>query len=575
MKGSSTILEYLRKFSATEKVVFGIFAVLAVVTAIIMTGRANSYFMREVPATGGKLHEGLVGLPHTVNPVLAVTDVDRDLSTLVYAGLTRFKGREVVSDLASKWSVSEDGLTYTFTLRDNLEFQNGTPLTAEDVVFTVNKAKDYTLKSPRAADWAGVTATAIDPKTVQFTLKQPYASFLAATTLGILPKSIWGNVSDEQFIFSEYNIRPVGAGAYQVGAIDRDQGGIPTDYHLESWNGYHLSEPYISKITFTFFPDLDHALNALNANTIDSLSSVPPAAAAQLATNKGEPYTVESTPLTRLFGVFFNQNKSPILADATIRRALDMSVDRNAIITSVLSGYGTPVASPFPAGFEYGTTSLTYENPELIEAQQLLIKAGWKLGSNGIFGKKPSKTAATTTLAFTLYTADTADLKLAAELLRQQWQKLGIAVTVKVLPPTDLYQNIIRTRDYDALLFGEVVGKTNDLYAFWHSSQRNAPGLNVAMYTNSKADKLLDSIRIATSSADRATYYRQLAQAFREDVPAVFIYSPNLIYVLPKSIQGVELPVATAPGDRFQSIGDWYVQTERVWDFFAKKIDLN
>ncbi len=544
-----------------------------------MTARANAYFMTEVPANGGTLHEGLVGLPHAVNPILAVTDVDRDIASLVYSGLTRFKDNKIEPDLASSWEISPDGLVYTFTLKPGLTFQNGTPLTAEDVIFTVNRVKDYALKSPRAADWSGVTAEALSspgrsgggsPTTIKFTLKQPYSSFLANTTLGIIPKSIWGNVTDEQFIFSEYNIRPIGAGPYKILAIKRDQGGIPTEYTLEAWAGHRENAPYIANIVFSFFPDLDHALSALVSGAIDSLSSIPPGAAGELASNKGEPYAVEATPLTRIFGVFFNQNKNPVLADDMVRRALDMSVDRDEIVKSILLGYGVPVKNPFPAGLDIGMTA-----PEVSRsvptAQSLLIKNGWRTGREGIFEKKASKKSATTTLAFTLYTADTTDLKQAAELLRNQWKKLGADVTVKVFPPAELYQNTIRTRDYDALLFGQAVGKSNDFYAFWHSSQRNAPGLNVSMYANSKADKLLERLRIATSTAARISGYNQLSQTISEDAPAVFLYSPSLIYAVPKKLQGLRLGVAASQTDRFQYIDDWYMETERVWNFFDKK----
>ncbi|MCX6715715.1 MAG: ABC transporter substrate-binding protein [Candidatus Taylorbacteria bacterium] len=570
ISGGSTILEYLKKFSATEKVVFGVLVIGALVTAITMTANVNSYFKTEVPANGGTLREGLVGLPHTVNPILAVTDVDRDIASLVYAGLTKLKNNKIEPDLASRWEISSDGLTYIFYLKPDLIFQNGTPLTTADVIFTINKVKDYALKSPRAADWSGITAEATSPTTIKFTLKQPNGSFLANTTLGIIPQSIWGNVSNEQFIFSEYNVKPIGAGSYKVLSIKRDQGGIPTEYHLEAWSGNNENEPHLTNIIFSFYPDLDHALDALTSGSIDSLSSIPPGTASDLATNKGEPYEVEATPLTRIFGVFFNQNKNPVLAEIAVRRALDMSVNRDAIIGAVLNGYGVPIQNAFPIGFDIGTSTKAAPQ-DILAAKSLLVKSGWKVGAGGILERKVSKSSATTTLAFTLYTADTPDLKQTAELLRSQWQKLGANVTVKVLPPTELYQNIIRTREYDALLFGQVVGKSSDLYAFWHSSQRNSPGLNVSMYTNSKADKILENIKIATSTVDRITAYGQLNKVISDDKPAVFIYSPELVYVVPKKLQGFMLGVANAPSDRFQFINNWYMETEKVWNFFVKK----
>ena len=169
-----------------------------------------------------------------------------------------------------------------------------------------------------------------------------------------------------------------------------------------------------------------------------------------------------------------------------------------------------------------------------------------------------------------MYTADAPDLTQAADLVQKAWTSLGAQVNVKVFEAGDLYQNVIRTRSYDALLFGEQIGKDQDLYAFWHSSQRNAPGLNVSMYTNSKADKLLETIRTINDDAARSKAYAQLDQIIQTDIPAIFLYAPDFIYAVPKSLRGITLSSVTVPTDRFSSIQSWYIQTEKVWKVFAK-----
>ena len=561
------MLAYIRKFSATEKAVFAVLVLAALVTAIIMAVRVNSFFMVEIPISGGTLREGLVGLPHTVNPVLAVTDVDRDISSLVYAGLTRDADGTTTPDLATDWSVSSDGLTYTFDLRPGLTFQDGSPLTADDVAFTVAKIQDPALKSPRAADWANVSVTVVSPTRIMFALKQPYGSFLEAAAIGIIPKHIWSQMSDDQFIFNQDNIEAVGAGPYRFSGSSRDQAGIPTDYRLSAWNGYHSVSPNIASIVFSFYPDQDHALAALGSGAIDSLPSISPDAAAKLASDSAEPYTVVSAPLSRVFGVFFDQTQNPVLADPAVRQALSLSVDRQAIIRTALLGYGVPVTGPLPPGF--ATTTDGSSLPDLAAAQALLAKAGWKKGTSGVYGKKAGKTA-TTTLAFTLYTADVPDLRQAAESLKAEWAALGADVDVKVYDPSDLYQNVIRPRKYDALLFGEQIGSDGDAYAFWHSSERNAPGLNVAMYANSQADKLLEAIRATPNGPVRTAEDAQLEQQIGADAPAVFLYAPDFIYAVPKALHGVSLSEMSMSSDRFSSESSWYIETERIWKIFAK-----
>ncbi len=574
LKRGAHILNYISKFSATEKAIFGLLVILACVSALILATKASATFMSEVPAYGGELREGEVGLPRTINPVFAVSDVDRDLSALVYSGLTKYEKGSFIPDIAQSWTVSSDGLTYDFILKKGLTFQDGSELTSDDVAFTVQKIQDPLLKSPRQGDWANITVKQISSSEIQFTLKQPYSGFLANTTIGIIPKHIWDAVNDDQFIFSQYNIQPVGSGPYKVDAIDRDSGGIPVSYRLISWKDYTSKRPFISTISFYFFSREDKALSALNDGTIDSLPSIDPVEAKKLASNTAEGYTILETPLPRIFGVFFNQTQSAILADPVVRNALDMATDRSAIIDSVLSGYGTSAHGPIPTrllsdlGVVLDTTN-DFDTAQITSAQALLEKNGWRKNSSGIYEKKSSKSkTASTTLSFDIYTADAPDLVATAKLLKAQWLALGALVDVQIFEPSDLYQNVIRTRKYDALLFGEQIGKDRDLYAFWHSSQRNAPGLNVAMYTNSKVDAVLTDIRTTASTTVMINDYKKLDQLIQADLPALFLYSPDFIYAVPKTLAGIHLDSIITPADHWNSITSWYTETEKVWNIF-------
>ncbi len=580
-------MNYINRFSATEKVIFGLLVVIATVTALAMADGINSFFMIEIPSNNGKLTEGLVGLPHTINPILAVTDVDRDISALVYSGLTTYKDGAFIPDLAASSTISSDGLTYSFTLKSGLHFQDGTPLTTDDVAYTIQKIQDAALKSPLRADWKDVTVKVISPTVIQLTLKQPYSPFISNTTVGIIPKHIWSALNDDQFVLSQYNIEPIGSGPYKESSIGKTNG-IPDSYSLSAWSDYYDQHPYISSMTFKFYADQEKALSALDSGSIDSLPSISAVDAARLAarlsSNTAASYRTIAAPLPRVFGVFFNQNQSPVLADKNVRMALNMVVDRNAIIKSALNGYGKAVSGPLPfsvsgvatpdlnAGLDLSlkTTSSTSAATSLLAAQNLLEKNGWvKDPTTKIYGLSKKGVKTIQTLSFDIYTANTPDLKQAAEMVRKSWTDLGALVTVKVFEPSDLYQNIISTRKYDALLFGEFIGSDRDLFAFWHSSERNSPGLNVALYTNSKVDKLLESIRNTTNDSTRQSQYLQFSQLIAADLPAIFLYMPDFIYAVPKSLHGIDLGTIALPSDRFNSIADWYDTTERVWKIFA------
>ena len=576
-KRGDHILNYLTRFSATEKAIFGVLVIIACISALLLAERASGLFMSEIPTIGGELREGEIGLPRAINPIISVSDTDRDISALVYSGLTKYINGSFAPDLATSWTVSNDGLTYDFMLDPRAVFQDKKPVTADDIAFTIEKIQDPVLKSPRQADWANVTVKVVSPTEVQFILKQPYSGFIANTTIGIIPKHIWQSVSDDQFIFSQYNIQPIGSGQYQVTSIDHDSGGIPTTYNLSLWNGYHGAyHAFIKNISFSFYSNQDDALLALNNGTIDSLPSIDPSAAAKLASNTAQGYTILTAPLPRVFGVFFNQNQSAVLADPVVRSALNLATDRNAIINQVLYGYGVPDYGPIPPQLltDIGTHSsntATSDSADIASAQALLEKNGWKKNSDGIYEKKSTKAkTASTTLSFSIDTADSPDLVATAKLLKQQWNAMGAQVDIQVFDASDLYQNSIRTRKYDALLFGEQIGKDRDLYAFWHSSQRNAPGLNVAMYTNSKVDGILSEIRSTTSATTTSADYTKLDQLVSADMPAIFLYSPDFIYAIPKTVQNIHIGSLATPADHWNTVANWYIETERVLNIFKK-----
>jgi peptide/nickel transport system substrate-binding protein len=204
------------------------------------------------------------------------------------------------------------------------------------------------------------------------------------------------------------------------------------------------------------------------------------------------------------------------------------------------------------------------------KAVEILAKAGWKPDpENGVLEKTVKKT--TERLEFTISTSNTPELKSAALIIKESWEKLGAKVNLAFFDTGDLNQGIIRPRKYDALLFGEIVGRDLDLYAFWHSSQRNDPGLNIANYTNIKADKILEQARTTNDIFDRLDKYNSFAEEVAKDIPAIFIYSPYFIYILPEKIKGVEILNIALPSERFLDVKDWFIETDHVWKIFANK----
>ena len=565
IRNSEKITKIIGSFSITEKVIFGFFSLLLIISSLFLIFKLNDLFLVEVPDYGGSLTEGVLGSPRFINPLLAISDTDRDLTGLVYSGLTKIdENGQLVPDLAQSYKISDDGKVYTFYLKEGLSFQDGRPLTADDVVFTVEKIKDPTLKSPHKSSWDGITVKKINDMTVEFDLKQSYSPFIQNTTLGILPKEIWKTASSDEFPFSTYNVHPIGSGPYKVSKIIFTSSGLPSEYDLKPFDQYSEGKPYISNVIIKSYQNESDLLDAYKAGDISSIHGISPDRLPDLPKST----KIVTTPLPRVFGVFFNQNSNPALVYKEVRQALDIATDKRQIIDTALAGFGQIIDEPLPSK-ETDPNKKIFDSSNIDKAKALLTKAGWTQNSDGIFQKKDKKN--TTTLSFSISTGAVPELKTAAELLQKQWQKVGAQVQIKIFEISDLNQNVIRPRKYDALLFGEIVGQSGDLYPFWHSSQRNDPGLNIAMYTNIKADKILEDIRATTNKDRQSKLYSDFEKEIGNDTPAIFLYSPHFIYIIPNNVHNVSLGELTVPAQRFAGISKWYIQTNKVWKIFATK----
>ena len=560
----------LRSFTIAEKAVFYFLVGLFVISGLSLLNQVNNSFLVEVPLRGGTLTEGVVGNPRFINPVLAFSEADKNLTNLIYSGLVRIApDGSIKNDIADNITISEDGLTYTAHIRPGATFHDKEPITSDDVEFTIKKIENLTLKSPLYANWNGIQINKIDENTISFTLKKPYAPFINNLTLGIIPKHIWNHVSDEEFSFSQFNSLPIGSGPYKISSVERNSGGIPDLYDLAPFENTSGGTPFVGHLVFRFYPSEADLFNAYGNGEVSSISGFSPEEATNL---KNSDSNILSSPLPRIFGVFFNQSKNKALLDKSVRVALDLTAPKEDIVKDVLKGYGTVSDGPLPPGIfafsgERSTTS-PIESRRMV-AVSILEKAGWKKNpQSGIFEKKTKD--ATIPLSLSISTGDAPELKAVAEKLKSSWTELGAKVEVLVFETGDLNQNVIRPRKFEALLFGEVVGRDADVYPFWHSSERNDPGLNIALYTNAKVDKLLADARTTKDENVRESDYRAFDREIRSDVPAVFLYTPSFLYLLPKDIKGIKLGSLSTPQDRFLGIRDWYIETNEVWKLFVK-----
>lgn len=545
-------LSRIRRLPPGDKLILSVLALAFVISCLVGLRTVEKNFLVEQPAHGGTLIEGVVGSPRFVNPLLALTDADRDLTALTYAGLMGIGADGALTPLlAERYEISEDGKTYTFVLREHLKFSDGTPVTAEDVVFTVERAQDPTLKSPEYANWASVRAEVVDARTVRFTLPEAYAPFIEDTTLGILPARLWRSVPNSQFPFSPLMERPVGAGPFVVTNVIRDGNGSIKEYDLVASRHYATGRPYLDGIRMKFYGAPSELANAVRRGAVESAYGVAKEGALR-------------APYARTFGVFFNPEKEPVLADTAVREALSVAIDRTNIVENLLGGYATPLMGPLPPDSGVASPALPDPATRIEAARTILDDAGWDYeeGAGWTHGDTVMPT-------ITLRTSSVAELKLIAASVQSDWEALGIPVEVELYDSGSLTQEVIRPRDYDALLFGEVIGRDRDLYAFWHSAQRKDPGLNIALYANETVDSLLLRIRTETDPEATAADLARVNDLIAADYPAAFTHAPDFLYAVPKDVKGIVLPQIASPADRFATVAAWHRHTEFVWPFLV------
>lgn len=577
LSGSQVIkraVTFFKDRSTLEQYLFVAIGVVFFIALLLGIERISNHFSVTIPARGGQLSEGVVGFPELISPIFADSNAEHDLVRLIYSGLMRVSETgEIMPDLAESFEISEDDLVYTFNINPEAKFHDGTPVTAEDVVFTVEQVKSPANNSPLAIMWANVTAEAINEHTVTLTLSEPNAGFFEQVTIGILPKHLWETAPIGSLRFIELSSFPVGSGPFQVRKVKRSESiGIPIKYSLTAFNGYVHGRPYLDKIDISFYSNEDELLDALNKGNIKGTSLLSPQS---LSSVNDKSKQIVSAPMQRVFGAFFNQTEGSVLTEKAVRRAIEEAIDKERLVKSVFGDYARTAHSPIPAIMlgdapaeeveELDDEDTEDEEKKFLPGERTLVAADWELNDETGIREKDDES-----LSITISTADGREFIAVAEFIKQSLERIGFDITIETHDVAYLNQEIIRPRNYEVLLFGEAFDRMVDLYPFWHSSQRDDPGLNVARYANSDVDRLLRELRTERDPLERIELIDSISESISEDIPAVFLYSPEFLYLNDKQIKNVTVPNIVRSSDRFSNISKWYMYTDTVWKIFLK-----
>jgi peptide/nickel transport system substrate-binding protein len=554
--------------SEKERYLVAAFLLVFVSSLLSLPFTVFYHYTRAMPDYGGSFSEGIVGEPHYINPLLSQNnDVDRDMVSLIYSGLMKYNEEgKLVPDLAKSYEISSDGLNYTIYLKENAKWQDGVPVTAYDVVFTIQTAQNPDYGSLQRINWQGVDAEAVDKNTVILKLKNKYAQFLNNLTLNIIPQHIWQNVKPVDFALSGFNLKPIGSGPYKFTKLKKDDTGRITSYELDSNKNFYDGRPYIDNIELKFYDSEDQMIDEYNKNGIEGMAFVSAKNLKKVKFKKR--LNLEELKLPRYFGVFFNPNEAPILSSKNIRLALSYGTNKKDLINKILDGKGLETNSPMIGEvLDIADDVKTYDyNPD--KAKQILADSGWgNPDDKGVLsktekGKSKKDKMTTQKLTLRLTTSTWPELTNVANLLKEQWAKIGVELVVEVLPTQEL-QQVIKERSYQMLLFGEILNIDPDPFSLWHSSQKRDPGLNLSLYENKSVDGLLEKARQTLNPLERMKQYQDFQKLVVEDVPAIFLYNPLYIYAQSNGIKGFKSKIISMPSDRFSNIESWYINTKR------------
>jgi peptide/nickel transport system substrate-binding protein len=608
-------LKYVGYFlNNLEKTIIKI--LIAVVAISIISWLSIFIFANRVvvPDVGGEYIEGIIDQPKFVNPLFANTsDVDADLTSLIYSGLFRYnENQKLVPDLAVNYTIDKNKKIYTIKLRQDAKWSDGENLTADDIIFTFETIQNPSVNSPLLLTFQNVKIKKLSDDSIQFTLKEPFAPFLSSLTFGILPQHIWGEISPSNIKLAKNNLQPIGSGGWKLDKLTKDEIGNIKTYVLAPNKYYYKQLPYLKNLIFKFYNDYTQAISALKSQEITGLSFVPNNLKQKISNNN---YNFYSFNLPQYNALFFNQEARTDLVNIDLRQALTMSIEKNKIIGAI-NNEGEIIDSPFSTNYLGASTTAKFIKYDIKKANTLLDKKWKKIQPEEYFKirfekmlkekngeiealKKTSSNSPETVsstiatieknisdairqemnadqsfyrsdsnnniLKFTITTVNTSEYKTIAEATAKMWRAVGITVEINLVDGYQIISQIINKRDYEILLYGEILGADPDPYPFWHSSQINYPGFNLAMFDDSDVDKILENARTETSETKRLELYKKFANILNTELPAVFLYKPNYTMAITKAIKGISLAQIFHPADRFANINNWYIKTKQEW----------
>jgi len=466
--------------------------------------------------------EGVVGKPAHPNPLFDTTETQKDISFLVYRGLTKVDAKgNLVMDLAEDLKRKGDK-EYLFTLKKDIYWHDGEKFTADDVVYTIQTAQDPQYNSPIASNFKDVSVEKLDDYSVKFTLEEPFTPFPFATNVGIIPN----HVPLKKF-------QPIGTGPFFVKKIDN--------------NKIILANEKLN-LVFQFFKDENEAKLALKLGKIHGLGGLSPQGVEDFRVFGGKSAFTHTLPYRQVV-VFFNTRVN-FLNNTDVRQALSFAIDKKDL-TKLVGGDSAVVSRTQLAQVHELTKREERYNFSSDEAKKSLEKAGLKFENTTWMKNKEE---------FRVKITSVNDLELnsVVNLLKDYWIRLGVVVETNFVAVGDLLTEVIPNRNFEILVNFQELSPDPDQYVLWHTTQTN--NANITGIRRAKLDKILEDARKTQDEKKRSQKYKLFTTLLLDEAPAIFLYYPQYVWVVSDKVSGLDFSSFTQPFERFSSFENWKIR---------------
>lgn len=469
---------------------------------------------------GSTLHLSTSSNPSRINPILATDSASSEIANYIFNGLVKYDkdAQNIIGDLASRFYF-EDNVTLIFELKSGIQWQDGEPFSAKDVLFTYELINSPQVVSPYTSTFRMVKSVEVlDDLKLKVTYKEPYFKALELWMSGILPHHL---LKDEKNIMSSrFNMDPVGTGPYRLTKLE-----FSKNIELSAYDDYFEHRAKIDKIIYHVIPDANTRFLMLKTEKIDIGSLEAMQIERQVEASFFDNYKVieEIAHAYTYLGLNLRREK---FQDPRVREALSLAVNREELVDILFMGHGQVCTGPFLPGGPSFNTEVKAPTQNLKRARALLIEAGYDESHP---------------FSFEIATSNASSIRpYAAQILQHQLAQVGVEVKLRVMEWQAFLNTVVFPREFDTVLLGWSLSLSPDPYLLWHSDSDKPGAFNFIGYHNKRVDDLIETMQGTIEREELAKIQQQIFADVVADNPYLFLFIPNSIQVVDKKIKNIE-----------------------------------